>query len=661
MYFSYGENETQYLKSRDPKLGAVIDAVGHVYRETDHDLFSSVVHQIVGQQISTKALASIWGRMGDALGQVNAETVSAADRDFLQGIGISYRKVDYIKEFAGKVTDGSFDLESIWEMPDADAIARLTSLRGIGVWTAEMILLFCMERPDVLSRDDLAIQRGLRMVYHHRTITDKLFEKYRRRYSPCGSVASLYLWAVASGAVPEMKIPTNIKTLLSGNAVEWMSSTIMPSEEEKRDLYNLANQIPFDDRINHEADITDLNITLIQAYLKEVGSSLFEESKHMDFLDLCKNMNIVNTLPEYTKPKNVGLMFFSLEPEKFFPYAQIDVVQFPDDLDGDRIIENTFRGPLHNQLRSALLYIKGNVIEEQITKFPDRAEADHVFNYPYAAVEESLCNAVYHKGYDVKEPIEVRVLPDRIEIVSHPGADRSVTDEGLKNYRVFNRRYRNRRIGEFLKELQLTEGRNTGFRKIVNALRQNGSPLPLFETDPERLSFCTTLYIHPLFLNRDEDINDENADINGKNEGISEDINWGCEHVNEDINWRSEDINEDINWQNEDINRESEDINRHSEDINEDINWHSEDINEGINENGQNNTGANSSSASELSNAESLILQAVKSDPSISVVGMSVQLNIPKSTVERALKSLRSKQLIDRVGSRKTGKWVAKK
>ena len=135
-------------------------------------------------------------------------------------------------------------------------------------------------------------------------------------------------------------------------------------------------------------------------------------------------------------------------------------------------------------------------------KFPDRAEAERFFNYPYAAIEESLCNAVYHKGYDVREPIEVRILPDRIEVVSHPGAGRSISEEGLRTYRVFNRRYRNRRIGDFLKEMHLTEGRNTGFWKILNALERNGSPAPIFETDPERLSFCTTIFIHPQFLSQ---------------------------------------------------------------------------------------------------------------------------------------------------------------
>ena len=104
-----------------------------------------------------------------------------------------------------KIESGEFDLEGIRQRPDDEAIRELSGLKGVGVWTAEMILLFCMQRPDVFSYDDLAIQRGLRMVYHHRKIDRKLFEKYRRRFSPYCSVASLYLWAAAGGAVPGLK------------------------------------------------------------------------------------------------------------------------------------------------------------------------------------------------------------------------------------------------------------------------------------------------------------------------------------------------------------------------------------------------------------------------------------------------------------------------
>lgn len=343
-------------------------------------------------------------------------------------------------------------------------------------------------------------------------------KRIQPEYMPIVEVADyegkkfIVIWAPGGNARPY----SSPKTMARDNKeriyyIRKMSSTIAPSEEEKRDLYNLANNIPFDDRVNHEAELTDLNITLIQSYLKEIGSSLYGESKTMDFADLCKSMNIISMLPEYTKPKNVGLMFFSMEPDRFFPYAQIDIVEFPDDT-GDRIREKTFKGPLHQQLREALQYIKNSILQEQVVKVDGVAEARRFFNYPYAAIEEALSNAVYHKGYDEREPIEVRIETDRIIIVSHPGADRSISSENLREFRVHSRRYRNRRIGEFLKEMHLTEGRNTGFRKIRNALRNNGSPDPLFETDEVRTYFTTTLYIHPDF------------DTHQSSEAINEDV-----------------------------------------------------------------------------------------------------------------------------------------
>ena len=205
MYFRYGQAETDYLKARDPVLGELIEKIGPVRREVDPDLFSSVVHHVVGQQVSTKAQATIWARLQELLDTVDAAHVLARTPAELQSVGMTFRKVDYIREFARRVSDGEFDLAAVAAMPDEEAIAALCALPGIGRWTAEMILLFCLERPDVLAFDDLAIQRGLRMVYHHRRITRKLFEKYRRRYSPYGSVASLYLWAVAGGVVPGMR------------------------------------------------------------------------------------------------------------------------------------------------------------------------------------------------------------------------------------------------------------------------------------------------------------------------------------------------------------------------------------------------------------------------------------------------------------------------
>ena len=205
MFFQYGKKEITYLQQKDKRLAEVIDKIGKIEREVDTDLFSSVVHHIIGQQISTKAQATIWQRMQDDLGIVNADTILIAGIDKLQSFGMTFKKAEYITDFSIKVQSGAFDLEGIWDKSDNEIIAELSALKGIGVWTAEMILLFCMQRPNVFSYGDLAILRGMRMVYHHRKIDRKLFEKYRRRLSPYCSVASLYFWAVAGGAIPEMK------------------------------------------------------------------------------------------------------------------------------------------------------------------------------------------------------------------------------------------------------------------------------------------------------------------------------------------------------------------------------------------------------------------------------------------------------------------------
>ena len=201
MIFRYGEVETSYLNKRDKALGAAIDAIGPIERAADPDLFSALVNAIVGQQISAKAQATIWGRMQTGLGEITPQAILARTQDELQSFGISFRKAAYIMGAAEKAADGRLDLDALHRKTDAEVCNELCQLDGIGVWTAEMLMLFSMQRPDILSFGDLAILRGMRLLYRHREITKPLFEKYRRRYSPHGSVASLYLWAIAGGAL----------------------------------------------------------------------------------------------------------------------------------------------------------------------------------------------------------------------------------------------------------------------------------------------------------------------------------------------------------------------------------------------------------------------------------------------------------------------------
>lgn len=211
MFFPYDTQATEYLSRKDKRLGEAIAMIGHIDRAVDTDLFSSVVHHILGQQISTSAQATLWQRLTDTLGTVNADSILELGRDRLQQVGTTYKKADYILDFAQKVQSGEFPIDILYDLPDKEVIQKLSSLKGIGVWTAEMILTFCMQRPDVISFGDLAILRGMRMLYRHREIDRAKFERYRKRYSPYGTVASLYLWAIAGGAIPGLTDPATRK------------------------------------------------------------------------------------------------------------------------------------------------------------------------------------------------------------------------------------------------------------------------------------------------------------------------------------------------------------------------------------------------------------------------------------------------------------------
>lgn len=282
------------------------------------------------------------------------------------------------------------------------------------------------------------------------------------------------------------------------------SSTIVASPEEEKELFYISTDIPFDDRPNLAADVSDLDIGLMRAHLKEIGSSLYEHSLSMDALDIAKNMQLVAGPPEAVKPLNVGLLMFSERPEKYFRYARIEVVDIPDPT-GTNMTEKVFTGPIQRQLSDALAFIKNYTLKEVVIKSADRAEATRISNYPYAAIEEILANAVYHRSYQEKEPITVRITSESIEITSFPGFDRSISDKDIAELRIRARVYRNRRIGDFLKELKLIEGRNTGFPNAIKALKANGSGMPRFEMNNERSFLSVTIPIHPYFLKASSD------------------------------------------------------------------------------------------------------------------------------------------------------------
>lgn len=203
MFFPYGQKEIDYLCSKDAKLRKVIDEIGLIERPVETDLFSALLHKIIGQQISVKAQQTIWERMQERFPQMSATSIAQASLQDLQAQGMSLRKAEYIKNIANCIVKGEVTLENIEHMTDEEAIQTLTKFKGVGVWTAEMLLLFCLKRPNILSFHDLGIQRGMRILYRHPKIDKKLFERYKKRLSPYCSVASLYFWAISERATSE--------------------------------------------------------------------------------------------------------------------------------------------------------------------------------------------------------------------------------------------------------------------------------------------------------------------------------------------------------------------------------------------------------------------------------------------------------------------------
>ncbi len=307
----------------------------------------------------------------------------------------------------------------------------------------------------------------------------------------------IVLWA-PGGQMRPYQAPKSViaKTKEYGYYIRRYASTVEAQGDDLHELLSLAATVPFDDRLNQFASVEDLSPRLMAEFLRDVGSKLADDVEALSIEELGRQMNVVGGSSEAPLPKNVGLLFFNEEPYRFFPATQIDVVWFRKGPGGDRFDEKSFKGPLARITREALDYIQRNYLCETVIKHPDRAEAERFWNFPYAAIEEAVVNAVYHRSYEEREPIEVRITRDDFVVLSFPGPDRSIRMEDLRTGKAVSRRYRNRRIGEFLKELELTEGRSTGIPKMLRVMEENGSPPPEFETDDYRTSFLIRLPAH---------------------------------------------------------------------------------------------------------------------------------------------------------------------
>ena len=185
-----------YLARKDKRMAEAIAAIGSIHRQPMGGVFETLMQSILGQQVSIKAADTVWQRLLAAVGEVTPESIAACTSETLRACGMSRRKAEYILGAAQAAVEGRIDYDALAALPDEECIAQLTQLKGVGRWTAEMLLLFSLPRQDVMSYGDYGLRMGLCKLYHHQDMPPERFRRYQKRFSPYGSAASLILWEV---------------------------------------------------------------------------------------------------------------------------------------------------------------------------------------------------------------------------------------------------------------------------------------------------------------------------------------------------------------------------------------------------------------------------------------------------------------------------------
>ncbi|WP_162416954.1 RNA-binding domain-containing protein [Cyclobacterium roseum] len=312
----------------------------------------------------------------------------------------------------------------------------------------------------------------------------------------------LVIWAFGGDNRP-YEVPDEIKAKDKKYHyyVRYGSSSIKVSKNQKEELISLSGKTPFDDRANSQVSLDEISLTLVRDYLRKVSSKLLENMDALTKEQLLSQMQLLYGPPERRHPRNVALMMFTENPEKYFPYSRVEIVHFPNGEAADEFMEAPhISGPVDHMINRTLEYLKINVLQQKTVKVKGQAESIRVWNYPYQALEEIIANALYHRDYQTREPVEIRIYQEKIRVINYGGPDRSIKLTEFKKGKVIPRRYRNRRLGDFLKELDLTEGKATGIPTIIKALEENGSPKAVFETDDDRSFFHVAIPIHSKFL-----------------------------------------------------------------------------------------------------------------------------------------------------------------
>jgi DNA-3-methyladenine glycosylase II len=202
------ETATRELALADAAMAAIIGRVGpcRLRMTWRSHYFRALVEAIVYQQLSGKAAGTILDRFRALYSAPRFPTpqqILQTPVERLRAVGLSKQKTAYIRDLAARAASGAFPARRLSSLPDAEVIAHLTEIKGIGCWTAEMFLIFCLGRPDVISPTDLGIRKAVQKAYAYKSLpSPRTVERHGRRWKPYRSIACWYLWASVDGVIP---------------------------------------------------------------------------------------------------------------------------------------------------------------------------------------------------------------------------------------------------------------------------------------------------------------------------------------------------------------------------------------------------------------------------------------------------------------------------
>ncbi len=344
---------------------------------------------------------------------------------------------------------------------------------------------------DKILRDMVGYNNKISPYYMPRTSIETIDEKQ-----------VLVIWCPA-GINRPYSIPENIISKSKGKEYFYVRSgtnSIIARGEVLDELRELASRVPFDERGNPDIHIEDISTLLLRDYLVRVGSRLANDLHTKPLEEILEQMDLYVGPKENRMLRNVAAMMFCETPSKFFKYTQVEIVFFPE----GRIKNpnNLYEGPIITGsvtqiIERTLEYLKRTLIVQKVVKPQNDHHSEKRYSYPYQAIEESITNSLYHRDYRQWEPIVITIEPQWLTIQNVGGPDRSIPSDDISKCEVLvSKRYRNRRLGEYLKELNLTGGRSTGIPTIQRELELNGSARALIETDSDRTFFRITIPCH---------------------------------------------------------------------------------------------------------------------------------------------------------------------